>query len=149
MSIITTFVFAQASIPYYKKISHILRYSTIPKQSIICVFNDKVMADGLHQYFKQMQLEYSAITVTADNFTRSHCQVVYFPNQSPKVQNDWINRYPVAILSMSSSNPQCEIGSAVCLSQGQNKINMAFNMDALTRAKVNINPHVLKMGAGK
>ncbi|WLF83544.1 YfiR family protein [Moraxella sp. ZY210820] len=149
MLVISSSVLAQSSTQYYKTIVHILRYSTLSKQSTICVFNDKAVTDSFNQHFKQLNLEYSAIVVNADNFVRSNCQAVYFPNQSPKVQNDWINRYPTSILSFSSTNPQCEIGSAVCLSQGQNKINMAFNMDGLSRAKVSINPHVLKMAAGK
>lgn len=149
MLIISISTFAQSSAQYCKTIIHILRYSSLPKQSTVCVFNDKAVTDSFNQHFRQLNLGYSAILVNADNFVRSNCQAVYFPNQSPKVQNDWINRYPTSILSISSTNPQCEIGSAVCLSQGQNKINMAFNMDALSRAKVSINPHVLKMAMGK
>lgn len=140
---------ANSLTPYYKTIMHILHYSSLPKNSTICVFDNVQATQGLDVYFKQLKMHYHVLNVNTSNFLRSNCQVVYFTHQAPKIQNDWINRYPASLLSISMSNPQCEIGSAVCLSQNAAKINVAFNLDTLSRSKVRIDPRVLKLASGK
>lgn len=147
--LLTTSAFAQSSEKYDKAIITTLIYSNLPKSATICIFNDQAMTNRLNQYFKQSNSNYSASLVNANNFVRTNCQAVFFSDQSPKVQNDLINRYPTRVLSISATNPLCEMGSAVCLSQGKTKINVMVNMSALSRAKVEINPHVLKMWSGQ
>lgn len=130
--------------PYHATISNILSYSSLSKQANICVFNDSIATKGMNQYFRQMKLAYQAVFVDATNFKNTNCQAVYFPNQSPVAQNDYINRYAKPLLSISSSNVQCEIGSAFCLYRQQQRVSVAINLDSLNRSKVNIDPRVLK-----
>lgn len=134
---------------YYATISNILSYSNLSKQANICVFNDVGATKGLNQYFSQSRLSYQAVSVDANSFKNTSCQAVYFSNLSPTAENEYINRYARPLLSFSSSNAQCEIGSAFCLYRQQHRISVAINLDSLSRSKVNIDPRVLKWASGK
>lgn len=141
---------AQASIAstdaHYQKIVSIVNYSNLPKNAQICVFKDVSTGAELTSYLQKHKLSYSTKHITEENFKTSACQVVYFPNTAPVVQNKLILAHNKPILSISDRNLECEVGSAFCLyQQSRSTVGVKVNLDTLIRSRVKIDPRVLKM----
>lgn len=132
---------------YYRAIVRILSYTDMSPSSQICVFNNPQITQGLQVFLKQHRSQYSAIAVNMANFKNTSCQAVYFSNLSSKEENRLIRSYPKQkILSISDNNPQCELGSVVCLSSRINRpIMIDVNMDSLARSQIRLNSQVLYM----
>lgn len=131
---------------YYQKIITILTYSNVPKDARICVYKDVATGSDFASYVRKNNLKYAVGHVSEDNFLRSSCNVVYFPNTAPIVQNTLLMKYPRPILSISNRNYECEVGSAFCLYQRNDKsVSVKINLDTLVRSKVKVDPRVLQM----
>lgn len=131
---------------YYKTIVRILSYSDVSPSSQICVYNSTQIAQNFQNYLTQNKSQYSAVAVNANNFKTSSCQVVYFANLTQQEENRLIRSYPKQkVLTISDNNPQCELGSAVCLTTRPDKMIVDINMDSLARSQVKISSQVLQM----
>lgn len=130
---------------YYKTILRILAYSDVDSSAQICVVNNVTVAQNFQSFITRQQSTYSVTAVSPMNFRNTSCQVAYFSNLSDKEENRLIRNYPKQkLLSISDNNPQCELGSGICLSKGVNKpIVIDFNLDSLTRSQVKIQSQVL------
>ena len=82
--------------------------------------------------------------VNAKDFPKTECHVVYFSTTSPQQQQSLIQSYPSrSLLSLSTNNLACEIGSIFCLYNQNTLSTFKVNLDALSYSKVHIDPRVL------
>lgn len=130
---------------YYKTILRILAYSDVGSSAQICVVNNATVAQNFQTFLTRQQSTYSVTAVSPANFKNASCQVAYFSNLSDREENRLIRNYPKQrLLSISDNNPQCELGSGICLSKGTNRpVVIDFNLDSLTRSQVKIQSQVL------
>ncbi|MDO4223455.1 MAG: YfiR family protein [Acinetobacter sp.] len=130
---------------HFQKIVNILNYSNLPKTAHICVVKDIPTGSALSTYLRTNKFTYQAKHVTEESLLKSSCQVIYFPNTAPSVQNKLINAYPTPILTISERNIDCEVGSAFCLYIRNNAVAVKVNLNRLSSSKVKIDPRVLHL----
>lgn len=131
---------------YYQTILRVIAYSDIGSSGQICVFNNSILSKNFQNFLKKQGSLYSVVGVNATNFKTTSCQVVYFSNLSDKEENRLINTYPTRkLLSISDNNPQCRLGSSICLSSRVDKVVIAVNFHSLAHSQVKIKSKVLQM----
>lgn len=80
----------------------------------------------------------------------SQCDVIFFGNISPSQQQSVIAaRQNRALLTITDSNTECEIGSSFCLEPDNTPVTFKVNLDSLTRSGIYVNPNVLLLGRKK
>lgn len=129
----------------YTLILSIMSYSTwsIPTPTL-CVIDNAQATQSIQTQIHQQNYPYQVLSVTQSNFIKKQCQAVYFSKASPQQQQVLINNYPSKVLlSFSSNNSECEIGSIFCLSTQHKNSKFRVNLDALSHAQIRIDPRVL------
>ncbi len=124
----------------------ILSYSRWPNNitPTLCVIDNPSATIAFQNQIKQSSYEYHIQNLTATNFPKAQCQAVYFSNLTPQQQQNLINAYPQKnLLSFSSNNSDCEIGSIFCLYTQNGLTTFKVNLDALSHSQVHIDPRVL------
>ena len=108
------------------------------------------MATQFKKTIQQQSYPYTVKSISAEQFTQTNCQVVYFSTTPPKQQQQLIQAYPSqALLSVSSNDPLCEIGSIFCLYNKDNTHSFQINLDILSTSTVHIDPRVLLLAKNK
>lgn len=80
----------------------------------------------------------------------SQCDVIFFGNTSPAQQQSVIAaRQNRALLTITDSNADCEVGSSFCLEPENTPVTFKVNLDSLTRSGIYVNPNVLLLGRKK
>ncbi|WP_228258839.1 YfiR family protein [Acinetobacter ihumii] len=139
-------VFAASVHNAYSMTLAILSYSKWPNNvtPTLCVIDNPTATQALQNLVKQSAYNYQVLGLTANNFPKSQCHAVFFSNISAAQQQNLINVYPNRnLLSFSSNNPECEIGSIFCLYYERGSMTFKVNLDALTHSQVHIDPRVL------
>lgn len=125
----------------------ILSYSQLPntKDTNLCVVNNPTAHTQLQNYINELHYRYSVKTVTEDRVHTSQCNAVFFSSTSPQQQQDLLNtNQGQGILSFSTNNIDCEIGSTFCLySTRSSSTSFKVNLDSLSRSKIRVDPRVL------
>lgn len=139
---------AHASPNVYALTVSIVSYSkwnnVIAGNTTICVIDNPQAASALQVQVKQMAYHYKVLAISANQFSKTSCQAVFFSTTTPTQQQQLINSYPnKGLLSLSNNNYDCEIGSIICFYQFKTQQSFKINLDALTQAKVHIDPRVL------
>ena len=131
---------------FYELALTILTYSKWPNTSrpIICVVDNPEAATQFQSSIKQLSYDYQVQAINAKDFPKTECHVVYFSTTSPQQQQSLIQSYPSrSLLSLSTNNLTCEIGSIFCLYNQNTLSTFKVNLDALSYSKVHIDPRVL------
>lgn len=131
---------------FYELALTILSYSkwTNTSRPIICVVDNPEAATQFQSSIKQLSYDYQVQAVNAKDFSKTECHVVYFSTTSPQQQQSLIQSYPSrSLLSLSTNNLACEIGSIFCLYNQNTLSTFKVNLDALSYSKVHIDPRVL------
>ncbi|MBH2031131.1 MAG: YfiR family protein [Moraxellaceae bacterium] len=131
---------------FYELALTILSYSKWSNTSspIICVVDNPEAATQFQLSIKQLTYDYQVQSISAKDFTKTDCHVVYFSVSTPQQQQNLIQAYPSrSLLSLSTNNPVCEIGSIFCLYNKKTFSTFKVNLDALSYSKVHIDPRVL------
>lgn len=84
-------------------------------------------------------------SIHASELKSIHCDAVFFSNTTEENEQALINKsLNPSVLSFSSDNVECEIGSAFCLSTNKSgKTIFKVNLDSLAQSKIHIDPRVL------
>lgn len=109
----------------------------------ICVVNNPPLAQQL-QNSEPEHANYKISSIQTRDIQLLECQVFIFSTLSPKEEQHLLNTavdFPA--LSISTNNIECEIGSAFCLYNRNQKIAFKINLASLTQSKVHIDPRVL------
>ncbi|HBM1136822.1 YfiR family protein [Acinetobacter baumannii] len=138
--------YANSKHNFYVLTLSILSYSKWENVSTptLCVIDNASITSTFQSYIQQLSYNYRVQTVNAKDFSKSHCQAVYFSTTPPQQQQNLIQNYPYrSLLSLSINNPECEVGSIFCLYNQNNYTTFKVNLDALSHSKVHIDPRVL------
>ncbi|WP_423772596.1 YfiR family protein [Acinetobacter gerneri] len=136
-------LFAYTSHNIYTTTLSILSYvkwnTTTPN---LCVVDTAAVANQFQQVSKQLKYPYVISSIKLESFTSNNCSAIFFSHTPIATQQQFLNRY--SILSFSMNNKDCELGSAFCLvSKLNGDTSFKINLDALTRARVHVDPRVL------
>ncbi len=137
---------AISSHSFYELTLSILSYSKWPNTTrpTICVLDNNEAASQFQVNIRQLAYDYQVQAIATKDFTKTDCNVVYFSTTTPQQQQNLIQAHPSrSLLSLSTNNPACEIGSIFCLYSRQTFSSFKVNLDALSASKVHIDPRVL------
>lgn len=138
--------YALSNHTFYELTLTILSYTKWPNTSkpVICVLDNPEAANQFQTSVKLLTYDYQVQSVNTKEFPGTECHVAYFSNTSPQQQQSLIQSYPSRyLLSLSTNNPACEIGSIFCLYNRKSFPTFKVNLDALSYSKVHIDPRVL------
>lgn len=108
----------------------------------LCVIDNPTAANQFQQINKQLKYQYTISSIKLDSVESSNCNAIFFTHTPIASQQQFLNRY--SLLSFSTNNKDCELGSAFCLiSKVNGETSFKINLDALTRARVHVDPRVL------
>ncbi|KAF2370119.1 YfiR family protein [Acinetobacter baylyi] len=144
--IFTRACFASPIQNFYALTLSIMSYSKWPADNVptLCIIDNPTVANSFQSQVKQQSYSYKIQAIPASSFSKTQCQAVYFSNLSPQQQQNLINSYPTRnVLSFSSNNSDCEIGSIFCLYQQKGNATFKVNLDSLSRSQIRIDPRVL------
>ncbi|MDH0565619.1 YfiR family protein [Acinetobacter courvalinii] len=131
---------------FYELALSILSYSkwSNTTRPSICVIDNTEAASQFQSNIRQLAYDYQVQAVSARDFAKTECHVAYFTTTSPQQQQNLIQSYPSrSLLSLSTNNPACEVGSIFCLYNKKTYSTFKVNLEALSYSKVHIDPRVL------
>lgn len=111
----------------------------------LCVADNPNYATQFSNYAKSNKSSFSVNAIHATDLKSRHCDAVFFSNITAQAEQTLIDKsLNSTILSFSSNNAECEIGSVFCLSTNKTG-NTIFkvNLDSLARSKIHVDPRVL------
>jgi hypothetical protein len=79
----------------------------------------------------------------------AQCDVIYFGDISPQQQQKVSGSKDHPVLTISESNPDCELGSMFCLNIDSSPVTFKVNLDSLSKSGIHVNPNVLLLGRKK
>ncbi len=142
----SNFSLANSTHNFYMMTLSILSYAKWDNQSpTLCVVDNNNAAKQFSLSIKAQNSPFSVKSISHDALKNIECDAVFFSNLSASIEQKLINSsLKPNILSFSTSNNDCEIGSSFCLQNTKNG-NTIFkvNLDSLARAKVHVDPRVL------
>jgi len=124
----------------------ILSYAKLNSPSPkLCIIDNPHYSDQFINYIKNTNSNLNVSSISSSDLKSRHCEIVFFSNITAQAEQTLINKsLNPTILSFSSSNIECEIGSTFCL--GTNKTGSTIfkvNLDSLAQSKIHIDPRVL------
>ncbi|WP_353851311.1 YfiR family protein [Acinetobacter sp.] len=111
----------------------------------LCVADNPNYATQFSNYAKSNKSSFNVNAIHATDLKSRHCDAVFFSNITAQAEQTLIDKsLNSTILSFSSNNTDCEIGSVFCLSTNKTG-NTIFkvNLDSLARSKIHVDPRVL------
>ncbi len=143
---ISNFSLATSSHNIYATTLSILSYAkwntATPSLCVVDSSNSSVQFASL---IKQSNYSFQVDSISQDDLKRKRCDAVFFSTTTPSIEQQLLNSsLNKTILSFSTNNPECEIGSTFCLHTSKSG-NTLFkvNLDSLARSKVHVDPRVL------
>lgn len=112
---------------------------------LLCVVENPNYTTQFNHYIKNTKSSFTASPIHSSELRTRECDAVFFSNTTASTEQTLINTsLNPSILSFSSNNNECEIGSAFCLSTNKTG-NTIFkvNLDSLAQSKIHIDPRVL------
>lgn len=110
-----------------------------------CIVNNPSVADQFTVFTQQNKYNLKIYSISADELKSTQCDAVFFTNTPPNTQQQLLNQsLNQAILSFSTNNSECEIGSSFCLFNAKSGHTLfRVNLDSLARSKIHVDPRVL------
>lgn len=111
----------------------------------LCIIDATMSTNQLTALRKKEKSPYLIETIKKEDLDKKYCDAVFFDKLSATTEQELINAsLNKSILSFSSNNSECEIGSVFCLySNKSGNILFKVNLDSLSRSKIHIDPRVL------
>ena len=112
---------------------------------IICTIDNDDAAKQFSTLARQNNYSFRIEAIQTVQLKRTHCDAAFFSNTNPTTEQQLINSsMNKNILSFSSSNSDCDIGSVFCLYTSRGgKTLFKLNIDSLSRSKMHVDPRVL------
>ena len=110
----------------------------------LCVIDNPNYAVQFNQALRLHGYHYKISSIRLNELEKSSCNAIFLSTFSPKEEQKIIySQRPDPPLSFSSSNQDCEMGSAFCLYTQNSKTSFKVNLDSLSQSKVRVDPRVL------
>ena len=115
-----------------------------PPQTL-CVINNHNAAQQFSAYLKPKNLAFTVKNINYNEIKLTACDAIFFSDTTPALEQKLINTsFTPSVLSFSTSNNECEIGSIFCLHNAKNGSTIfKVNLDSLARSKIHVDPRVL------
>lgn len=137
---------ANSSHNIYVTTLSILSYATFANaKPSFCIVNNPSMANQFTIFVQQNKYNLSMRSISADELKSTYCDAVFFTQTPANTQQQLLNQsLNPAILSFSTNNNECEIGSSFCLFSAKSGHTLfRVNLDSLARSKIHVDPRVL------
>lgn len=111
----------------------------------ICVIDNNNISKEFLVSAQRNNYKFQINTISAAQLKLVHCDAVFFSNTTAATEQQLINSaMNKNLLSFSSSNTECEIGSVFCLyTSKEGRTLFKLNLDSLSRSKMHVDPRVL------
>lgn len=107
----------------------------------LCVVNHTESTSTFKKLIDLHHYPYRVVNVSTQ--PPSFCDAIFFSDLSPQQEQKILSHASMPLLSISANNRDCEVGSAFCLYQRNQRTSFKVNMQSLTRSKIHIDPRVL------
>ena len=137
---------ANSSHNFYVTTLSILSYATFANaKPSFCIVNNPSIANQFTIFAQQNKYNLSMRSISADELRSTYCDAVFFTQTPANTQQQLLNQsLNPAILSFSTNNNECEIGSSFCLFSAKSGHTLfRINLDSLARSKIHVDPRVL------
>ena len=143
---ISNYSLADSSLNFFMTTLSIFSYAkwTTPTPTL-CVVENPSYASQFSNYIKANNHPFIVDAIQSSELKSRHCNAVFFSNTTAQTEQNLINKsLNTSILSFSTSNVECEIGSVFCLSTNKSgKTIFKVNLDSLAQSKIHVDPRVL------
>ena len=144
--IFSTTIHANSTHNLYMMTLSILSYTKWKNNTAtFCIIptNPQIM-QSFQDNLKTQNMTLSVKTITAQQLSNVYCDIAFFshttPEQEQKLIQESLNKN---ILTFSTDNIDCEIGSVFCLYTSKlGKSQFKLNLDSLSKSKVHVDPRV-------
>lgn len=110
----------------------------------LCVIDNPNYAVQFNHALRLHGYHYKISSIRLNELEKSSCNAIFLSTFSPQEEQKIIySQRPDPPLSFSSTNQDCEMGSAFCLYTQNNKTSFKVNLDSLSQSKVRVDPRVL------
>lgn len=112
---------------------------------VFCIAENENALKGISAIAHQRSFSIELLPIQLNQLKTTHCDAVFFHDISATQEQQFINSsLNKKLLSFSSSNSECEIGSTFCLYTSRNGNSLfKVNLDSLSRSKPHVDPRVL------
>lgn len=145
--IMSTTIHANSKHNYFVMTLSILSYTKWKSNnSSLCVIpTNSHTVQNFQESLKFQNLSLVIKTISEQSLSTTHCDIAYFtqltPEQEQKLIQQSLNKN---ILTFSTNNTECEIGSVFCLYTSKTgNTQFRVNLDSLSNSKIHIDPRVL------
>ncbi|TCM63280.1 uncharacterized protein DUF4154 [Acinetobacter calcoaceticus] len=140
-------VFANSTHNIFVTTFSILSYAQWnPATSIptLCVIDNADLAEQFKNVTAQQRYKYQIQSINLNHLVKTSCQAIFFSTFTPQQEQNILNKQlHTPILSFSSNNTECEVGSTFCLYKKKQLTSFKVNLDSLAQSKVRVDPRVL------
>lgn len=119
------------------------KWSTAVQTPSFCVIDNTSLANQFKTVSQQYNQNYQIHSISLNDLSSFSCQVVFFSTLTPQQEQSTLNDQAQPILSFSTNNSACEVGSSFCLYKKNQLTSFKVNLDSLSQSKVRIDPRVL------
>lgn len=111
----------------------------------LCIINNPNIAELFSKTISQQKSNIKTHSLQAQQLASHKCDAVFFSQTTASMEQKLITTaYNPPVLSFSTGNIDCEIGSIFCLySTKSGNTQFRVNLDSLAKAKIHIDPRVL------
>ena len=137
---------ANSSHNFYVTTLSILSYAKFTNATpSFCIVNNPSIANQFTIFAQQSKYNLNIHSIKADELKSTYCDAVFFTQTPANTQQQLLNQsLNPAILSFSTNNSECEIGSSFCLFSAKSGHTLfKINLDSLARSKIHVDPRVL------
>lgn len=124
----------------------ILSYAKLqPANPELCIIDNPEMSNQFINTIQKQNIPLKVNSIKPKDIKSYNCNILFFSKSQPSTEQQLIKALSnKPVLSFSSNNDDCEIGSVFCLYT--NKVgNTQFkvNLDSLAKSRIHIDPRVL------
>ena len=141
-----SFSHANSNQNIYQMTLSILSYAKISSpQPDLCLIDNTVALAEFNQIILKQNSKIKAQNIHDYELNKTNCDVIFFSKSSPTVEQKLIGEsLNKSILSFSTNNEDCEVGSVFCLYSNKAGITkFKVNLDSLAKTKIHVDPRVL------
>jgi hypothetical protein len=140
------FCHANSNHNIYMMTLSILSYAKLQQANPeLCIIDNSEMSNQFIQTVQKQNIPLKVNSIKSKDIKLSNCNILFFSKSQPNIEQQLIKELSnKPILSFSSNNDDCEIGSVFCLYKNKTgNTQFKVNLDSLAKSRIHIDPRVL------
>ena len=111
----------------------------------LCIIDNSEMSNQFIHTVQKQNIPLKVNSIKSKDIKLSNCNILFFSKSQPNIEQQLIKELSnKPILSFSSNNDDCEIGSVFCLYKNKTgNTQFKVNLDSLAKSRIHIDPRVL------